>query len=83
MLSLYENSLTGDLDAIDFHQMQRLEALYIDQNDLHGELVDFPVSLVDLRLGSNNFHGHIDSLFHLTNLINLEVDSNAFSGTIR
>ena len=83
VLSLYENSLTGDLEGIDFPQMQRLEALYVDQNELHGELVDFPVSLVDLRLGSNNFHGHIDPLFHLTNLINLEVDSNAFSGTIR
>ena len=83
VLSLYKNSITGDLEGIDFYRMKRLKALNVDENDLNGELVDFPPSLVDLRLGRNNFHGHIDSLFHLTNLVTLEVDNNAFSGTIR
>lgn len=80
LLALHENQLTGTL--IDFSKMKNLEELYLDSNALSGELSPMPSSLTDLRLGSNNFFGHVDSLFHLENLETMYIDKNALSGTL-
>lgn len=83
LFSVSHNQLSGTFP--DFSRMERLTGLFLEHNQLTGDLpksLEGMTSLLDLKIGDNNFNGTIDVLSSLGYLETLHLANNAFSGTI-
>ncbi|XVF35160.1 hypothetical protein REPUB_Repub18cG0121000 [Reevesia pubescens] len=84
-ISLIKNSFTGPIP--EFNKLGALRAIYLSDNQFSGEIPnDYFGSMGSLRkvwLNENKFTGKIpESLMQLTNLVELHLEGNQFSGTI-
>jgi len=82
-LSVSHNQLSGRFPNLT--QMNRLTGLFLEGNKLKGPLpesLEGMTSLLDLRIGNNQFSGVISVLNALSNLETLDISHNGFDGTI-
>jgi hypothetical protein len=81
-LSIYNNSLTGDISAI--AGLTNLVNLYLSGNSLTGDIsaVADLTSLVTLSIYNNSLTGDISAIAGLTNLVNLYISGSSLTGDI-
>ncbi|KAJ0035388.1 hypothetical protein Pint_25821 [Pistacia integerrima] len=80
-LRLSHNELSGRIP--DLTASWQLDTLELDNNQLYGNLPNFPASLRTLSLSHNTLSGHITPIGKLKNLKLLDLSNNRLTGSIR
>ncbi|KAM0034358.1 putative protein kinase RLK-Pelle-LRR-III family [Helianthus debilis subsp. tardiflorus] len=82
VLSLRSNLLSGTL-PLDILSIPTLQSVYLQHNNLSGELPTLPPQVSVLDLSFNSFTGNIlEKTKNLTRLTSLNLEFNSFSGNI-
>ncbi|KAJ0753080.1 putative protein kinase RLK-Pelle-LRR-III family [Helianthus annuus] len=82
VLSLRSNLLSGTL-PLDILSIPTLQSVYLQHNNLSGELPTLPPQVTVLDLSFNSFTGNIlEKTKNLTRLTSLNLEFNSFSGNI-
>ncbi|XP_068661681.1 tyrosine-sulfated glycopeptide receptor 1-like [Aristolochia californica] len=81
-LNLSHNSLSGILPPQLFSQTAYLEVLDLSFNKLSGEFPPIPLALQILNVSSNSFTGKFPLLWTASNLTQVNISYNTFSGPI-